>query len=135
MSDAPLLDFAPRSAGPVYEAAHDQRRLSDQFHRILRLMLDGQWRSLAAIAELTGDPQSSVSAQLRHMRKPRFGGYTVERKPSGDRRRGLFVYRVLPPSPAAEQPKKEGLRAEVRRLRETIERLQARIAELEQEKA
>ena len=45
---------------------------------------------LAAVA--TGDPPESVSAQLRHLRKERFGSHTVEKKYLGD---GLYVYRLI----------------------------------------
>jgi hypothetical protein len=40
---------------------------------------------------LTGAPPASVSAQLRHLRKPRFGGFTVEKRYLRD---GLYTYRV-----------------------------------------
>ena len=31
----------------------------------------GDWRTLRSIADCTGDPEASVSAQLRHLRKDR----------------------------------------------------------------
>jgi hypothetical protein len=57
-------------------------------------MRDARWRTLEEIAQMTGDPAASISAQLRHLRKPRFGGYTVNRRVRGDRARGLFEYQV-----------------------------------------
>jgi hypothetical protein len=54
-------------------------------------MRDGEWRSLAEIERSTGDPPASVSAQLRHMRKPRFGAHIVSKRYAGD---GLFLYRL-----------------------------------------
>lgn len=80
-----------RYDGPVYDPARDNERLDGQRARIRTLMLDGKWRTLAAIAEATGDPQSSVSAQLRHLRKPRFGSHVVDKRHVGG---GLFEYRV-----------------------------------------
>lgn len=80
-----------RFDGPEFNQARDGARLTGQIGRIARLMRDERWRTLSEIAEETGDPQSSVSAQLRHLRKPRFGANTVERKHLG---RGLFAYRV-----------------------------------------
>ena len=56
-------------------------------------MVDGQERSLGQIAEATGDPESSVSAQLRHLRKPRMGGHTVKKRYIDQ---GLFVYKLIP---------------------------------------
>jgi hypothetical protein len=78
--------------GPAYEPTRDSARLTTQHVKIRELMLDGQWRTLRQIAELTGEPESSISAQLRHLRKPRFGGYTVERSHIQN---GLYEYRVL----------------------------------------
>jgi len=66
--------------GPDYDPDRDDERLKSQSIRIFDLMKDGQWRTLRQIAGLTGDPESSVSAQLRHLRKPRFGGHVVKRK-------------------------------------------------------
>lgn len=59
-------------------------------------MSDRKWRTLNEIATLTDDPPASVSAQLRHLRKPRFGSYRVERRRSFIDS-GLYEYRVLPP--------------------------------------
>lgn len=69
-----------------------QRRLTAQLGRIFHVMLDGEWHTLAEISALTGAPTPSVSAQLRHLRKPEFGGYTVEREHIGN---GLYQYRLL----------------------------------------
>jgi hypothetical protein len=39
------------------------------------------WLTLDELAKLTQYPPASISAQLRHLRKPQFGGYAVEKKP------------------------------------------------------
>ncbi len=78
--------------GPEFDQARDGVRLSLQHERILDLMRDGHWRTLAEISDITGDPPASVSAQLRHLRKPRFGAHLVERQHVG---RGLYRYRVI----------------------------------------
>ena len=44
--------------------------------------------------ELKGDPEASASAQLRHLRKPRFGSHTVEKRNRGAREFGLWEYRL-----------------------------------------
>jgi len=96
----------PHFNGPEYSPEHDHTRLTNQFERIKEVMLDGQWRTLEEISRLTGDPHASISAQLRHLRKPRFGSYQVERRARGDREDGLFEYRVngkLTPAEVAEQ--------------------------------
>ncbi len=78
--------------GGDYNHERDCARLSEQHTRIRNLMLDSNWRTLADISQITGDPPASVSAQLRHLRKPRFGSYVVEKEYLGD---GLYQYRVL----------------------------------------
>ena len=85
-----------RFDGDDYVPERDNKRLTGQIERVYALVSDGQWRTLAAIAHATGDPESSVSAQLRHLRKPRFGSFRVEKEFI---KSGLYRYRVLPPVP------------------------------------
>jgi hypothetical protein len=84
----------PRFDGDDYQPARDDPRLTSQLGRIKTLMLDGRWRTLPEIESETGDPPASISAQLRHLRKKRFGSHTVERRYIAD---GLYEYRLLPP--------------------------------------
>lgn len=91
-------------AGAVYDPAEDESRLDAQIVRIHECMKDEQWRTLQEIADSTGDPPSSVSAQLRHLRKKRFGSHVVDKRSRGIRSGGLFEYRVLPPGSASEHP-------------------------------
>jgi len=81
-----------RFDGSDYEQERDAPRLSSQFKRVFDLMQDGEWRALREIADLTGDPEASVSAQLRHMRKERFGSHVIEKKYIEN---GLYHYRLL----------------------------------------
>jgi len=81
--------------GPTYDAAFDLIRLSGQIQRVRRCMEDGRWRTLRNISDVTRDPEASVSAQLRHLRKERFGSHIVERRIRGDRSRGLYEYRLV----------------------------------------
>lgn len=78
--------------GPEYIPERDHARLSGQTERIFNLMRDRLWRSLPEIARSTGDPEASISAQLRHLRKPRFGAHTIERR---SRKGALFEYRLI----------------------------------------
>ena len=41
----------------------------------------GTWLTLDELAKLTHYPPASISAQLRHLRKPEYGGYAVEKQP------------------------------------------------------
>jgi DNA adenine methylase len=83
-----------RFNGSDYQPAIDNPRLSRQHVRIRDLMLDGVWRTLDEIAAITQDPQASISAQLRHLRKERFGEYLVFKLSRGDRVHGLYMYRL-----------------------------------------
>jgi hypothetical protein len=82
-----------RFDGSDYNPMLDDVRLTGQLLRIWDVMKSGCWLSLSQIALSTGDPEASVSAQLRHLRKPRFGGHAVEKKNNGN---GYFLYRVIP---------------------------------------
>lgn len=82
-----------RFDGSDYDRDRDDARLTGQLLRIWEVVQDQQWRTLSEIAKLTGDPEASVSAQLRHLRKPRFGSHTVEKMYID---KGLYKYRVIP---------------------------------------
>lgn len=88
-----------RYNGPEYQPGRDNPRLDSQIGRVKALMLDGRWRTLEGVAKATGDPVASISAQLRHLRKERFGGYVVDRRHCGN---GLYEYRVSEPPPKPE---------------------------------
>ena len=81
-----------RFNGPEYVKERDQVRLTGQCLRIFKLMRDGEWRTFEQIAKVTGDPPPSISAQLRHLRKDRFGAHKVERRHLHN---GLFQYRLI----------------------------------------
>jgi len=79
--------------GPDYKPARDNARLTSQNERIFEVMKTGKALTLHEISELTGEPEASVSAQLRHLRKPRFGSHGVSKDYLGG---GLYAYRVTP---------------------------------------
>ena len=79
-------------SGSDYVAERDDERLSSQLERVRDLMADSQWRSLNQIASATGAPAASVSAQLRHLRKERFGSNTVNKRYID---RGHYLYQVV----------------------------------------
>ena len=81
----------PHRDGETFVYARDGKRLAAQHERVLSLMLDSKWRTLRQIAQETGDPEASVSARLRDLRKPQFGGYAVERHSLGG---GRWEYRI-----------------------------------------
>jgi hypothetical protein len=81
-----------RFDGADYVPERDDIRLTSQLLRIVQTMKDQEWRTLHKIAEITGDPTPSISAQLRHLRKSRFGAHTVNRKHLGN---GLYEYQLI----------------------------------------
>lgn len=84
-----------RFNGPTYDAHVDRVRLTGQVERIFTLMRDGTFRTLPEIAAATKDPEASISAQLRHLRKERFGGHTIEKRRRGADTSGLWEYRLI----------------------------------------
>ena len=84
----------PHFNGPSYDPILDHKRLTKQIGRVFNAMIDGSWRTLDQINRITGDPQASISAQLRHLRKERFGGYLVDKKRRGNKHDGLWEYRL-----------------------------------------
>jgi hypothetical protein len=97
----------PDFDGQVFDPLHDQKRLESQLGIIFEVMMDGSWRTLGEISHVTRKPEASISAQLRHLRKPRFGSYVVEKRPRGERAGGHFEYRLLAPDGSAVQKKVE----------------------------
>lgn len=77
--------------------ADDTTRLTGQLDDVKRVMRRGLWMTLEQIAGAAGGyPEQSVSARLRDLRKPRFGGHTIERRRKKGHR-GLYEYRMVLP--------------------------------------
>lgn len=93
------LRTGPHFNGSDYSPRHDHARLTGQILRVFSYMRTGTWYTLHELAARTGDPHSSVSAQLRNLRKPRFGGFAIEKRYRGDRGDGLWEYRLNLPEP------------------------------------
>src|SRR2546425_12467070 len=82
----------------MYDPAHEARsrparqrerdyRLRTQLETIREVMLSAaqrdSWLTLREIAAITHYGEASISAQLRHLRKPAFGSYGVEKRRGG----------------------------------------------------
>lgn len=50
----------------------------------------GAWLTLRELGRLTRYPPASISAQLRHLRKARYGGYVIEKRRREDEELGLI---------------------------------------------
>ena len=88
---APVFEHV-EIGGVTYIPQFDKDRLNAQQKRVYRVMRDCEWRTLREIEQITDDPQPSISARLRDLRKM---GLVVERRRRGDPRKGLHEYRVL----------------------------------------
>ena len=67
--------------------------------KIFRLMSDGRWWTLAALhRQLRGYSQAGISASVRSLRSPLYGGYAVAVRFVGHGlSRKLYEYRLCPP--------------------------------------
>ncbi len=83
--------------GVTYEPKFDADRLRGEIARVYRFMkqIRERWWTLKEISYHTGDPEASISARLRDLRKAKFGSHTVNRRRRGDPKRGLFEYQLL----------------------------------------
>ena len=59
-----------------------------------QIATDAGWMTLHEISELTNYGEASISAQLRHLRKPHFGGYVVVKRRRGSVMNGAWEYRI-----------------------------------------
>ena len=89
-----------RTYGPDYNCEIDGSKIERQHETIRDYMWDGTWRTLSEIESATGYPQASVSAQLRHLRKPAFGAHTVEKRRRAGA--GTWEYRIKKGDPFYE---------------------------------
>lgn len=88
------LQFGLRFDGATFNQVRDGERLTSELERVKELMLDGKWRTLAEIAKHVHGNEAhttGISARLRDLRKPRFGGFKVERQYVID---GVWQYRM-----------------------------------------
>lgn len=81
----------PVAGGVTFRPHLDGTRLGAQLQRVADVMSDGWWHGLGELAEATNDPEASVSARLRDLRR---WGWAVERR---RRTGGTWEYRGTPP--------------------------------------
>jgi len=83
--------------GRYYDPALDADRLRAQIGSVWNALADGNWHSLREISEQSGAPEASASAQIRHLRKARHGGWIISLSREGGRTRGRLAYRMQNP--------------------------------------
>jgi hypothetical protein len=72
-----------------------RKPLAGQIERVYNALNRGAWLTLPELHRITGDPIPSVSAQIRHLRKPEHGSYTIKRRRRGPAEHGLFEYQLV----------------------------------------
>lgn len=97
--------------GPV-ATAEDVPRIKGQMKQVLdwylsrTVSLYGGWRTVEEACEALQDicqvkfPAQSVEAQLRHLRKARFGAYRVTRRKRAGK--NVSEYKIEPPAPTGQ---------------------------------
>jgi len=74
-----------------------------QLARVLNLMLDGEWRSPAEIAQATGDRVSSITSRIRDLRLAVYGGRHIESR-KRDITQQVWEYRLVIPTAEVNHP-------------------------------
>jgi len=80
--------------GKTYDAGHDRERLRTLLGRVTVKMSSGHWWTITQLARICGGSEAGVSARIRDLRKPKFGGYQIERRRVAG---GLWQYRMVKP--------------------------------------
>ena len=79
--------------GSAYDPEHDYARLKTQLERVRFLLRSTTaWWTLRDLAARTNSSEAGVSARVRDLRKPRFGGFVVVRRRVCV---GLLDYRIM----------------------------------------
>jgi hypothetical protein len=97
--------------GPAYSELRDGARAITQVEVIRDVLFsaeecrprDGGWMTLRELGDLTTYGEASISAQLRHLRKRRFGGYVIEKRRRGAPGSGVWEYRIAGRTERAER--------------------------------
>jgi hypothetical protein len=102
-----VIDSAETIAGAGYDPQFDRARLALQVERVRVFMLRVEWRTLREIKTALEDlyapavfPESSISAQLRNLKKPGYSCRLLKRRRAGIHGpgAGIWEYRLLPPA-------------------------------------
>jgi hypothetical protein len=97
VTDTFAIRVCQKFDGETFDQDRDGPRLNRQCQTVFDLMQDRQWRTLREISRACNEPEASVSARLRDLRKTRFGSYDVQRQHVAA---GVWEYRVMPPVPS-----------------------------------
>ena len=82
----------PDFDGETYDRERDHTRHSSALARVKEILSDGEWHSIAEVADRANISPAATSARFRDLRKEKFGGHAVERKNLGG---GFWQYRLV----------------------------------------
>jgi len=94
MNNLNLFNQPPLIHGSNYVEELDEKRLTGQMLRVFNYMRNEAWRTLFEIADAIVEPESSISAQMRHLRKDRNGKHEVQKRRRGNPKSGIWEYRL-----------------------------------------
>ena len=86
-------ETTPEFDGDDYVSSRDKPRLTQQIHQVRMYMENNNWLSVKQISDDLNFPEPSVSAQIRNLRKEKFGNRIVERRYQGN---GLYEFKLMP---------------------------------------
>ena len=95
MNDLNLFNQPPEFKGSDYDPELDGKRLTGQMLKVFSYMRNERWRTLFEISDAVGEPEASISAQLRHLRKDRNGGHEIQKRRRGEPKKGLWEYKLI----------------------------------------
>jgi hypothetical protein len=90
----------------TYDPRLDRERLKKQGRDVWDVMTApayDDWWTLRELAQATGHQEASISARLREMRSPEYGGHFVDRRRRGDPKAGCWEYRLTVRRPPPQQ--------------------------------
>lgn len=122
----------PHFDGETYDPEQDHERLTRQLDRVRAALIEanGGWLTLADLAQRATDPEASVSARLRDLRKEKFGAWIVDaRRDENDA--GLWWYRIR--LRMVDDPAPETKGSAIARLRVRVRQLEAENAQLREQ--
>jgi len=86
--------------GNDFIAEYDHNRLDKQLERVKFVMADGRWYTVCEIRETIqrvfqiNEPENSIQAQIRNLRKPEFGNYIIPKRRRGRISSGHYEWRI-----------------------------------------
>lgn len=119
-------------SGSHYNKEIDEARLERQIDRVLRVLQQNGWLTVTDIANKTGDPENSIQAQIRNLRKAKNGGFIIDATRAT--KTGLFKYKLVGRNENKELPKHGPLRQRISELEEENKNLKQRLKDIANEK-